>query len=86
MPRSPYASHETTRRALARTIDRFDKDEDADVGRFRAIVYAYGVILSFFKHADDLSIEQEIAEIRRRLDEHGIGTTSNGYQQPRIVP
>ena len=90
MPRGPYGNHNAARKALARLLRDFeagtwgDKDGE-DTARFKALTQAFNVLLGFYRHQDDVRIEEEIADIRARLDAHGIGATSSNLQPPRIA-
>ncbi len=57
---------ENSKSALAGLIRAYKKGEVADV-RFRNLVHAFSVYLGFWKHADDLRIEERLDEIEERM-------------------
>lgn len=69
MPRLPLNTHEAARQSLARLMREFRNAEKAkrDVAGFRALVYAFSVLLSFFKLESDLAIEERLERIETEL-------------------
>lgn len=67
----PLKTHDAARRQLSALIRDFKRQEgqERDIGGFRALVFAFGTLLQYFKHEADLEIEQRIEAIEQRLDE-----------------
>ena len=57
------------RGSLARVLRDFDADADADPVRFRAVLHGFNVLLAYDRLAEELDIEERLAEIERRLNE-----------------
>ena len=56
------------RRSLAILIREFYRDPVADVGRFRAVVYALSLLINGFRVELELDVEAELDEIQRKLE------------------
>ena len=67
----PLTTHDAARRQLAKLIRDFKRQEgtDRDIGGFRALIYAFQVLLHFFAFEKDLEVEARIESIENRLDE-----------------
>ena len=64
--RLPMNGHDAARRTLARLIRAFHQDE-LDEKKFRALVYGFGTLLSYFKHSADLEIESRLEALEEQL-------------------
>lgn len=60
-------SYEKSRKALAKLIKDYDKDTEKDSGRFRNTIYAFSVLLNYFKFEKEIELEKDIAEIKEKL-------------------
>ena len=60
--------HNAARLTLARLIRCYHRDELEET-KFRAMVYGFNTMLSYFKHAADLRIEDRLDEIETELEE-----------------
>ena len=56
-------------RAAERWLRDFDADADADPVRFRAVLHGFNVLLAYDRLAEELDIDERLAEIERRLNE-----------------
>jgi hypothetical protein len=54
------------RRTLARIIRLYDTGELAEQ-KYRALIYGLSHLLAFFKHEDDLRIEERISRIEEAI-------------------
>jgi len=68
MPRGPYATEPTARRALCRALKDLEDGKVEDLNRFRAVCYGFNVLLQYFKLEADTRIEAQLEHIRGLLE------------------
>ena len=66
MKRLGMKNHNSARLTLARLIRAYHAGE-MDSQTFRDLIYGFNVMLSYFRHAADLRIEDRLDEIENRL-------------------
>lgn len=61
-------SYDKSRKALAKLIKDYDKDTEKDSGRFRNTIYAFSILLNYFKFEKEIELEKDIEEIKYKLN------------------
>ena len=56
-------SHNHARNSLARLLRDFHQDPEADVQKFRAEIYAFSVLLSYFNLEIDANFEKRLEKL-----------------------
>ena len=64
-----FGSMKTTLRHLGELINEYRADEEADTGRFRALVYALRSVIEGQKAVKELAIEERLDQIEDVLRE-----------------
>ena len=68
-----FQSPRQVRVAVARLINSYrDGSLDMDVNELKSLVWSYSQLLSALKLEKDFKIEDDIVEIKRRLDAKGL--------------
>ena len=68
MPRGPYATEPSARRALCRHLKALEDGTVEDLGHFRAVCYGFATLLQYFKLEADTRIEAQLEHIRNLLE------------------
>ena len=73
MPRMSLKTLQNSRRSYCQILRayRFKTDESLEGGRFRDLVYAFSVLLSFFKAEQAEDLERRISELEKLVTEGG---------------
>lgn len=71
-------THGDARRTLARLLREYDRDEIEAI-KFRNLIYALSKLLEFFKHAQNVEVEQRIERIEQMLEE--LNVTKDSYKK-----
>lgn len=67
-PRLSIRTHEQGRRVLVRLLREFRRNEQPNVAKFRAEIYALSVVLQYFQFEKDVEIEKRIEAIEAQLE------------------
>lgn len=60
-------THEKAKKSLAKLIKDYDRDTTKDDTRFRNSVYAFSLLLQFFKFDKEIELEKDILAIKEKL-------------------
>ena len=73
MQRVPMSSLESARRTLSRIIREYKQtpDTEREHAAFRNVVYAFSILLSFFKAEQAEDLERRISELEKLVTEGG---------------
>ena len=76
--RAPYGTYDKAQRALAKMLKEFKEQsaEERDIAGFRAMVYGFSALLSYFKLAADLRLEERLEAVESMLEEQKRHATS----------
>ena len=61
-------SHKKARKHLARLINEFNRNENANIPRYRTITFMFKALLEYFRFEKDLQIEQRLEALEKRMD------------------